>query len=119
MARIAIDVDLTICEEKKEGQTYLEVKPLAGAVETIRRWKNDGHYIIISTARGMGSYQGDINKCIVHRGKDLMDWLEYHNIPFDELNFKVLADVYIDDRSIRAENWKQIKKDVDNLIKKT
>jgi capsule biosynthesis phosphatase len=109
--RICIDVDGTICETKKADEEYCDVKIKEGAAETIRKWKAEGHYIIISTARNMGKYDGNIGKIIANQAPVLQEWLKRHDIPYDELHFgKILADVYLDDKALTFQNWNETEK---------
>jgi len=114
--RICLDLDGVICELKQKNQTYLDVAPIDGAIDRIKKLKEAGHYIIINTARHMktcGSNLGLINARIT---KMTLDWLEKHNIPYDEIYFgKPWAQVYIDDNAFRFTNWSSIDADGSNL----
>ena len=104
--RIAIDLDGTICPIKPEGMTYADLEPLPGAVERIRQLKEQGHTVIILTARHMKTCNGDVGKVIARVGKLTLDWLDRHGIPYDEVHFgKPNADLYIDDRGLRFTGW--------------
>lgn len=95
---IAVDFDGTIVRSQypviKSEQPY--------AVDTLKRLKAQGHYIIIWTCR---------------TGKELLNatnWLLEHGVPFDRINDhcpdnvakygnggnKIYADVYIDDNNL-------------------
>jgi capsule biosynthesis phosphatase len=114
--RICIDLDGVIAELKKENETYADVKPIAGAVEKIKKLKENGHYIIIYTARHMKTCEGNVAKVISKIGKITLDWLEKYQIPYDEIVFgKPWADVYIDDNGFRFKNWDEIIDDGSNL----
>lgn len=114
--RICLDLDGVICELKQENQTYLDVAPIEGAIDKIKDLKGAGHYIIINTARHMktcGSNLGLINARIT---KMTLDWLEKHDIPYDEIYFgKPWAQVYIDDNAFRFADWSSIAADGSNL----
>jgi len=104
--RIVIDLDGTICPIKKENELYENLKPFYGAKETIKKWKEEGHYIIIQTARNMATQQSNLGKVIKNVGKVTLDWLEYYEIPYDEIYFgKPNGNIYIDDRALRFEAW--------------
>ena len=114
--RLAIDIDGTICSFRKEGQTYADVEPLPGAVEKLKQFKQGGHYIILLTARHMKTCDGNVGLVVARQGKTLLDWLEKHGIPYDEIWFgKPQADIYIDDNGFRFESWKAIAGDGSNL----
>ena len=114
--RLCIDVDGVLCELRTEGKTYAEVLPIEGAPQRLRSLKAAGHYIILFTARHMKTCQGNTGLVIARQGKTLLDWLETHDIPYDELHFgKPHADVYIDDNGWRFEGWDRIAADGSNL----
>ena len=63
--------------------------------------KNDGHEIIIYTARRMATHKGNIGKVIKDIATVTINTLEKLDIQYDELIFgKPIADIYIDDRAI-------------------
>jgi capsule biosynthesis phosphatase len=114
--RICIDLDGVIAELKKENETYADVKPISGVVEKIRKLKENGHYIIIYTARHMKTCDGNVSKVLAKIGKITLDWLEKYQIPYDEIVFgKPWADIYIDDNGFRFKNWNEINEDGSNL----
>ena len=108
--RVCIDLDGTICDLRKPGQTYADVLPKPGAREMIKKLHDAGHTIIINTARNMGSTGHNIGKALKNVGQITFDWLEKHGIEYDEIFFgKPNADITIDDRVIRFENnWADI-----------
>jgi capsule biosynthesis phosphatase len=117
--RIVIDLDGTICPIRQSNQKYSELIPLENAVEKINELKRDGHYIIISTARNMATCESNIGKVLKNVGKITLEWLDKYNIPYDEIFFgKQNADVYIDDRALRFENWDVINSQSLSLIAK-
>ncbi len=108
--RICIDLDGTICELRKEGQGYADVRPKTGAKTMIDRLHQSGHTIIIHTARNMGSSGHNLGKAMKNIGQITFNWLKKYDIYYDEIFFgKPNADITIDDRVIRFENnWEQI-----------
>ncbi|KOP81391.1 HAD hydrolase family protein [Cytobacillus solani] len=116
--RIVIDLDGTICELKKENQTYSDVRPKPGAIQTLFKLKEDGHEIIIYTARNMLTCKGNIGKVNANVGKVTLDWLKSYNIPFDEIVFgKPYGDLYIDDSALKFESWELIQETIKEQIK--
>ena len=104
--RIVIDLDGTICPIKQKDQHYHELAPLPGAVEKLRDWKAQGHYLIIQTARNMATQESNVGKVMKNIGKVTLDWLEQYEVPYDEIHFgKPNAHLYIDDRAFRFEDW--------------
>lgn len=107
--RICIDLDGTICEFKKVGETYQDVLPKPGAKEMIDHLKKNGHTIIIHTARNMKTQGHNVGKVLQNVGKITLDWLEQHQIQYDEIFFgKPNADITIDDRVMRFQSWEKI-----------
>lgn len=95
---IAVDFDGTLCQDK-----YPAIgNPMVGAVESMKRLWEEGHYLIIHTCRTS------------ERLKDAINWLLEYNIPFHRVNdhcptnvalygeggAKIYADVYIDDKNL-------------------
>jgi capsule biosynthesis phosphatase len=104
-----IDLDGTIAELKKEGQTYDTVRPNQGALDKLTALKKAGHYIILQTARHMKTCDGDQGKVLAKIGKQTLDWLSKHEVPYDEIYFgKPYADVYIDDLAHTFTAWDTI-----------
>src|SRR5690606_31207523 len=98
--RICIDLDGVICQLREPGQTYADVAPVPGAIETIRALRAAGHVVIIHTARHMKTCDGDVGKVLARVGSITLDWLARHEVEYDEIYFgKPWADVYIDDNA--------------------
>ncbi len=107
--RIVIDLDGTICPIRAENQTYADLIPHEGSASRISELRKDGHYIIIQTARNMGTQQSNLGRVVKNIGKVTLDWLEKHQIEYDEIYFgKPNADIYIDDRALRYDTWENI-----------
>ncbi len=113
--RICIDLDGVICELRSENQKYSELKPIYGAVEAIRALRQSGHYIILYTARHMKTTQANVGAVLAKQGKVTLDWLEKHQVEYDEIFFgKPHAEIYIDDLAKRFTSWESILKDIEN-----
>ncbi len=119
--RIAVDLDDTINHAAWGGQEYGDEALQKGAVETLRRWKKDGHYIIIHTARRMKTCEGDAAKAIAMHGPTTLQWLKDNGVPYDELWWnKPHADVFVDDKAIkhRVGGWEDTSKAVRDMMKR-
>jgi hypothetical protein len=118
MMIIAVDFDGVICSYKDGWQGVDKFGALVpGAVDVLNRLRNEGHKIIIHTARVPT--------------KKLVEFLIKNNVPYDAINQnpmdnfghyykkldinpegvprKVVADIYIDDRGITFDgDWYKI-----------
>jgi capsule biosynthesis phosphatase len=113
--RICCDLDGTICNMKLSHMTYNDVIPMEGAVESLRRWRQEGHYIILQTARHMKTYDSNEGKVLANLGY-LYEWLSKWNIEYDELYIgKPYADVYIDDCAITHNSWSDTAHTIDTM----
>lgn len=98
LKRICLDLDGTICSLQNQKGDYENAVPLPGAVETINRLYDQGHHIIIYTARRMRTCNGDVEKVKAMVGEVTRTWLERHGVKHHELIFgKPYAHVYVDD----------------------
>lgn len=110
MKRIVIDLDgtLTIDAETSYGE-----KPLNHEVfETCRKYKQLGFEIVISTSRNMRTYEGNVGKINVNTLPTIIDWLEKHNVPYDEIHVGMpwcgFDGFYVDDKSIRPSEFSNL-----------
>lgn len=100
---IAVDFDETLCAPREYVSQYRMGKPTDGAILAMRRLQDEGHTLIIFTAR---------NVQIPAAYKAVEDWLIYFKIPFHGItNIKRPEfEVYLDDRAIHFDNWTQAMK---------
>jgi capsule biosynthesis phosphatase len=116
--RIVIDVDSTLSYEAKPGQSYADLDPNPEVVATLRRYREQGFYIIVSTARNMRTYQNNVGKINAHTLPVLLDWLTKHEIPFDEVHVAKpwcgFDGFYVDDKSIRPDEF--VNKSYDEIL---
>ena len=100
------DLDGTICDTplRKEDlkPEYLESVPFPYMVEQVNRLYDEGHKIIIMTARGRGSGIDWTGLTI----EQLDRWgVKYHEL--EPMFHKPTADLFIDDKGINVEDWKK------------
>lgn len=94
---IAIDFDGVIHDYKNPIKGRRMGLPIEGALEGLKKFKNRGDTIIIHSCKA-----GDPSM--------IEKWMTYYNIPYYDsiTNIKPIADVYLDDKAIRFENWKNL-----------
>ena len=106
--RIAVDLDDTINHSKQPAAEYGNEVLQDGAIETLRQWKREGHYIIINTARHMKTCKNNAAKALARQGLTTLQWLEDNKVPYDELWWsKPDVDIFIDDKGFKHTpgNW--------------
>jgi len=97
--RICFDLDNTLCT----GHPYEDATPFDKARELLISLREEGHVVIIYTARGMGRTAGNVNEALARIGKLTLDQLDEWGFEYDEICFgKPAADMYIDDKAIPA-----------------
>jgi capsule biosynthesis phosphatase len=107
--RICIDIDGVLCELKNSQTNYADVKPISGAVKALCQLRQNGHFVILYTARHMKTTGGNLGAVLAKQASITLTWLEKHGFEYDEIYFgKPWADVYIDDLAIRFRNWQDI-----------
>jgi glycerol-3-phosphate cytidylyltransferase len=101
--RYCFDIDGTLCEtpNNKLGKPdYENSTPIPFMVEQVNRLYDEGHYIIMQTARGKGS---GIDWTELTK-KQLNDWgYCYHEL--FPMFCKPTADLFIDDKGINVNVW--------------
>ena len=95
---IAVDFDGVIHDHKNPVEGKRMGLPIEGALPGLKSLKARGDTVIIHSCRG-GNPQL------------IEEWMNYHGIPYYDsiTNIKPTADVYLDDKAIRFENWKDLK----------
>jgi capsule biosynthesis phosphatase len=101
--RVCFDLDNTLVSYPKIKNDYTTVEPLIKNINYLRFLKEQGHTIIIYTARRMKTHHGNVGKIIQDVGSITLKNLSDFNIPYDEIYFgKPYADYYIDDLAIKS-----------------
>lgn len=94
--QLIIDLDGTICTEEKMFSRSL-AKPIEKAVDSVNKLYEEGHTIIIYSARLWIEYEMTFH------------WLTTNGVKFHQLVMgKPQGDVWIDDRALRFDNWDNI-----------
>lgn len=93
------DLDGTLCTQTESGK-YSDAIPYQNSINAVNRLYDEGHTIIIDTARG------SISKIDWHNStkKQLDSWgLKYHQLIVGQ---KIHADIFVDDKSVNAVVWR-------------
>jgi len=97
------DLDNTLVTFPRIVGDYSTVEPIEKNIVFLREMKNNGHKIIIHSARGMLSCFGDLEKIKQVHYDVIIATLQKFNIPYDEIILgKPIADFYIDDLAINS-----------------
>lgn len=103
--KLVIDIDGTICSQNKDGN-YQYARPKKDRIETINKLYDDGHKIILFTARG--------SETGIDWSEKTLEQLNRWGVKFHDLQFgKPSGDVYFDDRSLEPfwlEKYKELNK---------
>jgi len=106
---IVMDVDGTLCPVKKENERYSDLQPIAAIVDKLKWYESQGFYIILYSSRNMNSHDGNVGKIVATTGKQMMEWLDRHKIPYDELHlgkpWPGRGGFYVDDKAIRPDEF--------------
>lgn len=101
---IMIDLDGVISSEERVFERGLAT-PLPGAKESLEKLRDQGHTIVIYTARGWAEY------------RMTKDWLDRHGMHYDAIHMgKPIAHVWIDDRAVRFNGWDNTLSQLDQIL---
>lgn len=102
--RVVFDIDGVIAK-KNDNLDYANRNPHPEIVSRLREFQRNGYYIILYTARNMNTHEGRIGKINADTAKTLLQWLEEHEIPHDEIHYGKPwcghEGFYVDDKAIR------------------
>ena len=108
--KIAVDIDGTIVEDKPSDQIF-EAKGLPEMIKFVNQLFDEGHTIIIYTARGMRRLKGQAHLIpfeYFEKTKKQLDecGIKYHSLVFGKLDY----DILIDDKAYNNLDIDSIKK---------
>jgi capsule biosynthesis phosphatase len=128
MKSLVIDLDHTICtpvdgEDQRANPDlkYSNAAPNDALIERMREYRDSGFRITIHTSRNMRTYDGDVAAIRLHTLPIIIDWLDRHNVPYDEIvvgkPWCGFDGFYIDDRAIRPSEFRDLAPDeIDALL---
>jgi capsule biosynthesis phosphatase len=108
-----IDIDLTILRAPHNREfdvyDYVNAEPIVKVINKLNKLYNEGHLIILSTARGMRTFKGDVKAIEEYHRPILIEWLNKHNVLYHRLEFGKSWDYgtlfYVDDRSLTINQF--------------
>jgi capsule biosynthesis phosphatase len=121
MKNLIVDLDGTLT--KADTSDYKNVLPREDVIQKLREYKEQGFTITISTARNMRTYDGNVGKINIHTLPIITQWLEKHNVPYDEIlvgkSWCGHEGFYIDDKAIRPSEFAELSiEEINQLLDK-
>lgn len=119
MKRLVFDLDNTICIPTESD--YTNAIPNLEVISKLKDYKQRGFEIIIFTSRNMRTYQGLIGKINAVTLPKIINWLDFHGVPYDEIHVGKPwcgnDGFYIDDKAIRPNEFCELTyEDISKLI---
>lgn len=117
--RIVMDIDGVLA--KKDKNSYEEKEVDEKILEKLREYSRKDFYIILYTARNMNTHEGRMGKINAETAPVLLDWLEKHSIPYDEIHYGKPwcghEGFYVDDKAIRPSEFEKMShKEIRELV---
>ena len=119
--RLVIDLDNTLTIDGPED--YSTKRPNVSAIDTLRKYRNDGFTIAIHTSRKMRTYESSVGAITANTVPIVIDWLKKHDVPYDEIwvGKPWCGDngFYVDDRAIRPSEFCNLsRQEIEDLLKR-
>lgn len=118
MKNLVVDLDGTLT--LLDNNDYRDVSPNLSVIEKLRDYKAKGFTITIATARNMRTFKGDVGKINVHTLPVILEWLEKHNVPYDNVivgkPWCGTEGFYIDDKAIRPSEFTSMSQEEINML---
>lgn len=106
---LIVDIDGTLCEIRKDAQSYSDVQPKLEIVKKLKEYQAKGYKIVLFTSRNMNTYKSNLGEINKFTAPILLEWLDKWNVPYDEILFGKpwprKSGFYIDDRAIRPSEF--------------
>lgn len=107
MKNLVMDLDLTLT--MGDSKDYRKVSPNIEVIDQLRKYHKKGYNIVIYTARNMRTYKGSVGKINANTLPIIIDWLQEHCIPYDEIitgkPWCGNEGFYVDDKAIRPDEF--------------
>lgn len=110
---IVMDVDGTLCPIRVPGESYSDIQPYPEMIAQLRAYREKGFYVILYSSRNMNTFDGNVGRIAAVTGKQMMEWLDRHEIPYDELHlgkpWPGRGGFYVDDKAVRPNEFLALK----------
>lgn len=107
MKKLIFDIDNTITFTERGD--YANALPNLALIDKLKEYKENGFEIVLFSARNMRTYEGNIGKINANTLPTLLEWLNLHDVPFDEVivgkPWCGFEGFYIDDRAVRPSEF--------------
>lgn len=106
---LVVDLDGTLCPIKAAHESYKDLQPEPLMLARLQQMAAEGWRIVIHSARGMRSHDGNTGSINAHVLPTVIEWLQRHAVPFHEIYvgkpWPGDNGFYIDDRSVRPREF--------------
>jgi capsule biosynthesis phosphatase len=106
---LVVDIDGTLCPIRRDDESYQSLPPYRAMVDELTRLRGEGYRIILMSSRNMNTFDGNVGEINAHTLRPLLDWLDRHGVPFDEVHvgkpWAGRIGFYVDDRAIRPDEF--------------
>ncbi|BCV64704.1 hypothetical protein TUM17387_00630 [Shewanella carassii] len=113
MKRLIVDLDGTLT--LGDSKDYSAVSPRLDVITKLREYQAQGFDIVISTARNMRTFEGNVGKINIHTLPVITAWLDKHQVPYDEIlvgkPWCGHEGFYIDDRAVRPSEFAELSRE--------
>lgn len=107
MKRLVIDIDGTLANHSSSDYTSAGLNHEVAT--QLRRYQTYGFEIVLYTSRNMQTHQSNLGKITARTVPVLVDWLNKHSIPYDEIwvgkPWCGHEGFYVDDKAVRPDEF--------------
>jgi capsule biosynthesis phosphatase len=118
MKKLIVDIDNTLCTTIDSD--YKNSSPIYSVISKLQEYKDLGFTVVLFSSRNMRTYGSNIGKINIHTLPVIIEWLNRHNVPYDEVLIGKPwcghDGFYIDDRAIRPSEFIKLSYDEIKLI---
>lgn len=119
--RLVVDLDDTITITVNGD--YQHSQPIQPTIDKLKEYKKAGFEIAIYSSRNMRTYEGNVGKINIHTLPNIVDWLNSHDVPYDEIivgkPWCGFDGFYIDDKSVRPSEFHSMTyEEIKEMLKK-